>query len=54
MLVEELDIGLYVADRNGLAVTVVHVDAVETGAHTAAVSLGGTAGQCQQKRKYKN
>ena len=45
---------MYVTDRKGLAVTVTYVDAVETSTHTIAVGLCSTAGQRQQKGKYKD
>jgi hypothetical protein len=45
VLIEKLDIGLYVADCKRLAVTITHVDTIETCPHTVAVSLGSATGK---------
>ena len=42
------DSGLHVGHRKGLVVTVALVDAVQLGAHTAAVCLCGAAGERQK------
>ena len=51
VLIEERDVGLYVADSEGQAVTVTHINTVETGPHAGTVGLGGTTGASQQKNK---
>jgi hypothetical protein len=48
VVVEEIDIGLYVGSGEGLVVVVALVDAVQLSAHTVAVRLCGTAGERQE------
>jgi hypothetical protein len=48
VVVEELDIRLYVFDGEGLPRLVAPVDAVESSTHTVAVSLGSATGKRQQ------
>ena len=48
MVVEEIDVGLYVGSGEGLVVAVALVDAVQLSAHTVAVRLCGTAGERQE------
>jgi hypothetical protein len=48
VVVEEIDIGLYVGSGEGLVVAVALVDAVQLSAHTVAVRLCGTAGERQE------
>jgi hypothetical protein len=49
VVVEEIDVGLYVGSGEGLVVTVALVDAVQTGTHAIAVGLRRAADQRQQK-----
>jgi hypothetical protein len=49
VVIEELDIRLYVFDGEGLPRSVAPVDAVESSTHTVAVSLGSATGKRQQK-----
>jgi hypothetical protein len=48
VVVEEIDVGLYVGSGEGLVVAVALVDAVQLSAHTVAVRLCGTAGERQE------
>jgi hypothetical protein len=54
MVIEEMDVGLYVLDREGLVVAVALVDAVQPAPHAVAVGLGGAAAQCHQQGEYNN
>ena len=48
VVVEEIDVGLYVGSGEGLVVAVALVDAVQLSAHAVAVRLCGAAGERQE------
>ena len=45
VVIEEVDVGLYVVDSEGLVIAVQHVDTVQTAPHTGTVCLSGAANQ---------